>query len=239
MEKDLSFWAVIPTYNEAENIPLLLIEIEKARPGITILVVDDNSPDKTGEVVEKIAQDWPYGRLKILHRPQKAGLGSAYCEGFEFALKNGADFVIQMDADHSHDPRYIPDMVNKIHDFDVVIGSRYLQGINVVGWDFRRLVLSKLANFYVRAITGLPLSDATAGYKCLRKEVLETIGINNIHSNGYAFQFEVNYRAYKKGFRLTEVPIIFIERRGGASKLGKKVFFEAFWRVFWLRMFVR
>ena len=239
MDKEASFWVVVPTYNEAGNIQKLLSEIEKARPGLNILIVDDNSPDKTGEVADALAREWPEGRLRVLHRPQKAGLGTAYCAGFDFALKHGADFVIQMDADLSHDPRYLPDLIAKIADCDIAVGSRYVQGISVVGWDFRRLILSKLANFYVRVLTGLPVADGTAGYKCIRRSVIEAIGIHNIHSNGYAFQVEVLYRAYKKGLKISEVPIIFVERLGGTSKMGKKVIFEALWRVPWLRLSIR
>lgn len=239
MDKEASFWVVVPTYNEAGNIQILLSEIEKARPGLNILIVDDNSPDNTGEVADALAREWPEGRLRVLHRPHKAGLGTAYCAGFDFALKHGADFVIQMDADLSHDPRYLPDLVAKIADCDIAVGSRYVQGISVVGWDFRRLLLSKLANFYVRVLTGLPVADGTAGYKCIRRSVIEAIGIHNIHSNGYAFQVEVLYRAYKKGFRISEVPIIFVERLGGTSKMGKKIIFEALWRVPWLRLSIR
>ena len=235
MTKESSFWVVLPTYNEVGNIHALLSEIEKAYPGLSILIVDDNSPDKTGEVAETIAKDWPNGRLKVLHRPGKAGLGSAYREGFDYALKHGADFIIQMDADFSHDPRFLADLIHKMGTCDVAIGSRYIQGISIVGWDFRRLLLSKLANFYVRIVTGLPVSDATSGFKCICRKVLESIGICNIHSNGYAFQVETIYRAYKKGFTIAEVHIIFTERRGGSSKMGKKVIFEALWRVPWLR----
>jgi dolichol-phosphate mannosyltransferase len=236
MTKESSFWVVLPTYNEVENIQALLSEIEEAYPGLSILIVDDNSPDKTGEVAETIAKDWPNGRLKVLHRPVKAGLGSAYREGFTYALKHGADFIIQMDADFSHDPRFLADLIHKMGTCDAVIGSRYTQGISVVGWDFRRLLLSKLANFYVRIVTGLPVSDCTSGFRCIRREVIESIGIHNIHSNGYAFQVETIYRAYKKGFTIAEIHIIFTERRGGSSKMGKKVIFEALWRVPWLRL---
>ena len=224
---------VVPTYNERENIEELIEKTLSTSPDIDILIVDDNSPDGTGEIAEKIAKENP--RVKVLHRPGKMGLGSAYVEGFKWALKRGYDFIMEMDADFSHNPEDIPRFIEKIKEYDLVIGSRYTDGVSVVNWPISRLLLSYFANIYARTVTGVPIMDLTGGFKCFRREVLESINLDTIMSDGYAFQIEMNYRAYKKGFRITEIPIIFIERRAGSSKMSKKIVWEAFWLVWKLR----
>jgi len=224
---------VVPTYNERENIEELIEKTLSTSPDIDILIVDDNSPDGTGEIAEKIAKENP--RVKVLHRPGKMGLGSAYVEGFKWALKKGYDFIMEMDADFSHNPEDIPRFIEKIKEYDLVIGSRYTDGVSVVNWPISRLLLSYFANIYARTVTGVPIMDLTGGFKCFRREVLESINLDTIMSDGYAFQIEMNYRAYKKGFRITEIPIIFIERRAGSSKMSKKIVWEAFWLVWKLR----
>ncbi|MCD6382655.1 MAG: polyprenol monophosphomannose synthase [Candidatus Hydrothermae bacterium] len=224
---------VVPTYNERENIEELIEKTLSTSPDIDILIVDDNSPDGTGEIAEKIAKENP--RVKVLHRPGKMGLGSAYVEGFKWALEKGYDFIMEMDADFSHNPEDIPRFIEKIKEYDLVIGSRYTDGVSVVNWPISRLLLSYFANIYARTVTGVPIMDLTGGFKCFRREVLESINLDTIMSDGYAFQIEMNYRAYKKGFRITEIPIIFIERRAGSSKMSKKIVWEAFWLVWKLR----
>ncbi len=224
---------VVPTYNEKENIEELIEKTLSTSPDIDILIVDDNSPDGTGEIAEKIAKENP--RVKVLHRPGKMGLGSAYVEGFKWALEKGYDFIMEMDADFSHNPEDIPRFIEKIKEYDLVIGSRYTDGVSVVNWPISRLLLSYFANIYARTVTGVPIMDLTGGFKCFRREVLESINLDTIMSDGYAFQIEMNYRAYKKGFRITEIPIIFIERRAGSSKMSKKIVWEAFWLVWKLR----
>ena len=224
---------VVPTYNERENIEELIEKTLNTSPDIDILIVDDNSPDGTGEIAEKIAKENP--RVKVLHRPGKMGLGSAYVEGFKWALEKGYDFIMEMDADFSHNPEDIPRFIEKIKEYDLVIGSRYTDGVSVVNWPISRLLLSYFANIYARTVTGVPIMDLTGGFKCFRRKVLESINLDTIMSDGYAFQIEMNYRAYKKGFKITEIPIIFIERRAGSSKMSKKIVWEAFWLVWKLR----
>ncbi len=223
---------VVPTYNEKENIEILVPAILKIRASLEVVIVDDNSPDGTGEIAKKMSAH--NKRIHVINRKGKLGLGTAYIEGFKYALEHNYDCVFTMDADLSHDPKYIPDFLEKIKDFDVVLSSRYMHGISVVNWDFRRLLLSTGANAYLRKITGLGLSDLTGGYRCFRRQVLENINLDAIHSNGYAFIVETTYRAWKKGFRIGEVPIIFIDRNAGTSKLSKKDMLEAFiipWRL--------
>ena len=224
---------IIPTYNELENIQILLPKLLTLDPKIRILVVDDCSPDGTGDWVDKIASENP--RISILHRSEKLGLGSAYVAGFKFALQQDVDYIFEMDADLSHDPAMIPVFMEEINFCDVVLGSRYVKGINVVNWPLSRLLLSYLANIYTRLITGMPIKDATGGYKCFRRQVLENIDLNNIRSDGYAFQIEMNFRCWQKGFRLSEIPITFVDRRSGTSKLSKGLINEAIWIAWWLR----
>jgi dolichol-phosphate mannosyltransferase len=225
-------YIVIPTYNERENIENLVIDILNLKLGIHIIIVDDNSPDGTGEIADKLAQKFP--EVKVIHRERKSGLGTAYVKGFKTALENGADVIFEMDADYSHDPKYIPEFLKAIEKYDVVIGSRYTNGISIVNWPIQRLFISLLANFYVRFLLGIPIKDCTSGFKCFRKEVLDSVNLSKIKSNGYAFQIEMNYLAYKKGFKIKEIPIIFVDRRTGTSKMSRKVVIEAIiivWRL--------
>jgi len=225
---------IIPTYNERENIEDIIKAILTTSSEVDILVVDDNSPDGTGQIVEKISQENP--RVKMIKRKEKLGLGSAYVTGFKFALKEGYEYVMEMDADFSHDPKEIPRFLELIKHNDLVIGSRYTNGISVVNWPISRLLLSYFANIFARFVTGVPIKDLTGGFKCFRREVLESIDLDRIMSDGYAFQIEMNYHAWRKGFRIVEVPIIFIERRAGKSKMSKKIVWEAFWLVWKLRL---
>jgi dolichol-phosphate mannosyltransferase len=233
----LKAMAVIPTYNEAENITAILRAVRSLPYGIEVTVVDDSSPDGTGGIVERMAAEDP--GIHILHREGKLGLGTAYVAGFKYALRQGADVVIEMDADFSHDPNSLPDFLNKIREADLVVGSRYRNGVRVMNWSFKRLLLSKMATIYVNFITGMSgdlISDATAGFKCYRRSVLEAIDLDRIHSNGYAFQIEMKYRAYRKGFRIAEIPITFNDRHVGLSKMNNRIIFEALWIVWRLRL---
>ena len=225
---------VIPTYNERDNIEKLVEAILAQGEGVEVLVVDDNSPDGTGELVDKMASGNPH--IHALHRAGKLGLGSAYREGFRFALDNGAEYIVEMDADFSHDPAMLPVFFEKMKDYDLVIGSRYLNGVSVVNWPIRRLILSYFASVYTRFITGLKISDCTGGFKCFRREVLEAINLDKIKSDGYSFQIEMNYRCVEKGFRVGEIPIIFIDRRAGLSKMSKKIVREAVVMVWKLKI---
>jgi len=225
---------IIPTYNESENIEELTHRIFDLGLDLEILVVDDNSPDGTGEIAKRLAAE--DRRIHVLHREGKLGLGSAYVEGFKYALSNGYDLVFEMDADLSHDPSYIPDFLNKISEYDVVLGSRYLTGVNVVNWPLKRLLLSYYANRFARLVTRLPVRDSTGGFKCFRREVLESIDLDKISSEGYAFQIEMSFLAWKKGFRICEIPIIFYDRRRGRSKLSSKDAREAAWMIWKLRL---
>ena len=225
---------IIPTYNERENIKKLIPAIKKVSRAYHILIVDDNSTDGTGlEVKRFIRKD---KTIKLISRSKKSGLGTAYVNGFKYALKEKYDLIFEMDADFSHDPKYIPDFLREIKNYDLVIGSRYLNGVSVVNWPISRLILSQFANFYARFITGLPLTDCTSGYKCYRRKVIEDIDLNKIHSDGYAFQIEMHYKAWKKGFKIKEIPIIFVDRHSGTSKMSRKVMLEAAIVVWKLRM---
>ncbi|MCE5299675.1 MAG: polyprenol monophosphomannose synthase [Spirochaetia bacterium] len=215
---------VIPTYNEKQNIQKLIPRIKKAMPGVHVLVVDDGSPDGTAKAVKAMAKS---GGIKVIERPGKMGLGTAYVDGFKYAVAHGYDYIFEMDADLSHNPKYLPDFMKEAKSNDLVIGSRYINGVSVVNWPIRRLILSKFANFYARFITGLPLTDCTSGFKCYRRKVLEAINLDDIHSDGYAFQIEMHYKALKRGFKLKEIPIIFVDRHAGSSKMSKRVMTEA------------
>jgi dolichol-phosphate mannosyltransferase len=235
MEKVL---VVIPTFNEADNIQKIIGDVLSVESLLDVLVVDDASPDGTGSIVKQMmtAND----RIRLIEREGKKGLGTAYVAGFKYALANGYSYVFEMDADFSHNPQEIPNFLKKIIDNDLVIGSRYLTGVTVVNWPLRRLILSYGANLYTRIITGMPIKDATGGFKCFRRLVLESIDLESIHSNGYAFQIEMNFKAWKKGFRMTEIPIIFEDRRVGFSKMSKKIVFEAIimvWKLKWHSLF--
>ncbi|MHB8338523.1 MAG: polyprenol monophosphomannose synthase [Ignavibacteriaceae bacterium] len=232
MEKSL---IIIPTYNELENIQKMIPEIFGLyENNLDILVIDDNSPDGTGSFVEELSKN--NNRVKIIRREKKSGLGTAYVEGFKFALKNNYDFIFEMDADFSHDPKEIRNFLKAIKDYDLVLGSRYASGISVVNWPMRRLILSYLANLYTRIITGLPVKDATGGFKCFRRQVLESINFDKVKSNGYAFQIEITFKAWKNGFTVLEIPIIFIDRTTGTSKMSKKIVHEAIFMVWKLRL---
>jgi dolichol-phosphate mannosyltransferase len=225
---------VVPTYNERDNIERLVADILTQDEGIEVLVVDDDSPDGTGEIVDRMAAGNP--RLHALHRPGKLGLGSAYCDGFRLALDKGAEYIVEMDADFSHDPAMLPVFFERMKDFDLVIGSRYLNGISVVNWPLRRLMLSYFANVYTRFITGLKIFDCTGGFKCFRRAVLESIDLSRIKSDGYSFQIEMNYRCVENGFRIGEIPIIFVDRHAGSSKMSRKIVREAVFIVWKLKI---
>jgi dolichol-phosphate mannosyltransferase len=230
-----NIFVVLPTYNERENVQLLLPIILKKGPNVKVLVVDDNSPDGTAEAVADKARE--LGRVFLLRRDGKKGLGTAYVEGFKWVLANSdANLIFEMDADFSHNPDRIPDFIRKIQEGnDLVIGSRYLKGVSVVNWPIRRLILSYAASKYAGFVTGIPLNDQTSGYKCFRREVLEAMDLDRIVSDGYAFQIEVNYLTHKAGFRLAETPIIFEERRAGSSKISRQIVHEAMWVVWRLK----
>ncbi len=220
---------VIPTYNEAKNIVLLIETILDIVPDFYITIVDDNSPDGTGQIADELAQK--YSGVHVIHRPGKQGLGTAYVAGFRYALEAGAGYIFEMDADFSHDPHRLPDFLEAVKDYDLVLGSRYLNGVRVQGWRFRRLLLSKFANIYASYIMVLPVWDFTGGFRCYRREVLENIDLNTICSDGYAFQIEMLYYALKSGFHVTEIPFLFKEREHGDSKISRHVVREAFWLV--------
>jgi len=225
---------IVPTYNERFNIARMVPAILAQDPSLEVLVVDDGSPDGTGAIVDAIAAN--NGRVHVIHRAGKLGLGTAYIAGFRWALERKYDLVFEMDADFSHNPDRLPEFLAAIKDSDVVLGSRYQDGhVNVVNWPMSRLFLSYGANIYARAVTGLPIFDTTGGFKCFRRNVLESIDLNSVKSNGYAFQIEMSYRAWKAGFRLFEIPIIFVDRTEGVSKMSKKIVREAIWMVWRLR----
>jgi dolichol-phosphate mannosyltransferase len=225
---------IIPTYNELENIERIVREVKTINGTLDILIVDDNSPDGTGQRVKELAAELT--GLHLIEREGKLGLGTAYVAGFKFALENGYDYIFEMDADYSHDPKEIPNFLAAIEEADVVIGSRYIKGVNVVNWPLSRLLLSYFANRYTRFVTGLPLCDSTGGYKCFRREVLAAIDLDQVRSGGYSFQIEMNFKAWTKNFRLKEIPIIFIDRAVGKSKMSKKIVREAVTMVWKLKL---
>jgi dolichol-phosphate mannosyltransferase len=226
---------VIPTYNEKNNIPRLIAEIfDLEMDGLHIVVVDDNSPDGTGKIVEEMKKEKE--NLHIIHRKKKMGLGTAYLAGFRHALDRGAQFIFEMDADFSHDPKMIPVFLEEIKKTDLVVGSRYKNGIRIINWPLRRLMLSILASKYVRLVTGMKLTDSTSGFKCYRRHVLEKIDLGKVRSNGYSFQIEMKYKAHKKNFVIKEIPIIFVDRHAGTSKISRKIIFEALVIVWKLRL---
>jgi dolichol-phosphate mannosyltransferase len=225
---------VVPTYNERDNIGPLIAAVLAQGPEIEVLVVDDNSPDGTGQVVKSLRRSEP--RVHLLPRDGKYGLGSAYREGFARALDLGAEYVFEMDADFSHDPAMIPRFLQLMDRFDVVVGSRYLNGVSVVNWPLRRLMLSYGANVYTRVITGLRISDCTGGFKCFRAQVLRALDLSRVRSDGYAFQIEMNFRCVEAGFRVGELPIIFIDRHAGTSKMSRRIVREAVLMVWRLKI---
>jgi len=225
---------IIPTYNELDNIQKLIPQILGLHPEFNILIVDDGSPDGTGQFVKDLSQKDE--RVKILERGKKMGLGTAYVAGFRYMLANGYELAIQMDADFSHDPKELKNFIEAAKDNDLIIGSRYITGVNVVNWPLRRLLLSYFANIYSRVITGIPVKDCTGGFKCFHRAVLESINLDKIRSNGYSFQIEMNFKAWKNGFRLIEIPIIFVDRVFGHSKMSKSIVYEAVFMVWKLRI---
>jgi len=231
---------IIPTYNEKENISNIIHAIFKLQEQFDILVIDDNSPDGTANIVKQLMQEAPFtNHLFIMERTGKLGLGTAYIAGFKWALKHPMyEFIFEMDADFSHDPNDVPRLYEacKVDGFDLSIGSRYVSGVNVVNWPMERVLMSYFASKYVRFITGVPIHDTTAGFKCYRREVLQAINLDNIRFKGYAFQIEMKFTAYKLGFKITEVPVIFINRRLGTSKMSGSIFSEAMWGVIRLRV---
>jgi dolichol-phosphate mannosyltransferase len=226
---------VVPTYNELANLETLNDKLRQYAPDLHVLIVDDNSPDGTGKLADELAAREPE-RIFVLHRERKEGLGRAYVEGFKQVLEKDYELILHMDADLSHDPVHLPDFFARIQDQDLVVGSRYLKGISVVNWDLKRLAMSKLATNYVRFITRMPFTDATSGFNCWRREALEAISFQSAFSSGYVFLVELKYKAYRQGFRVSEVPIIFIERKSGNSKMDWAVIWEAFWGVLRLRL---
>jgi dolichol-phosphate mannosyltransferase len=225
---------VIPTYNEADNIGRIVPEVLATDPEISVLVVDDNSPDGTAAIVKSLPA---FGtRVKILERPGKAGLGAAYIAGFKWILANtDAEAIFEMDADFSHDPSALAEFLTEIKDHDVVLGSRYLHGITVVNWPLSRVILSVGANVYARIVTGMPIKDSTGGFKCFRREVLEALPLDEIKSDGYSFQIEMNYHCWKRNYRIKEIPIMFVDRQVGVSKMSRRIIIEAMWMVWALR----
>jgi len=226
------YLVILPTYNESMNLPQIVPAILDQDPRLEVLVVDDNSPDGTGELADQLAA--AFARVHVLHRAAKEGLGKAYLAGFGWGLEQGYDRLLEMDADFSHDPKFLPQMLAAADQSDLVIGSRYKSGVNVINWPMSRLLLSYGANIYVRWVTGLPLTDATGGFKCFRREVLAALPLDRVRSNGYAFQIEMSFRAWRKKFRLTEIPIVFTDRVEGSSKMSKAIVREAVWMVWWL-----
>lgn len=226
----MSTFIVIPTYNEADNLEPLVHRILVAYPEFRIVVVDDNSPDGTGIIADRLAEKNDH--IDVIHRPEKKGLGTAYVAGFKYAIEHGAELIFEMDADFSHDPIYLDVFLEAAQTADLVIGSRYINGVRVEGWRFRRLLLSKFANIFVSYIMVRPVWDFTAGFRCYRRCVLEAIDLGTIRSDGYAFQIEMTYHAFENGFRVREIPILFKERQHGASKISRRVIMEAFWMTF-------
>jgi dolichol-phosphate mannosyltransferase len=227
---------VMPTYNEANNLRSIIPKVLAQDGRLEVLIIDDASPDGTGEVADGLAAGCE--RVHVIHRKGKLGLGTAYLLGFTWGIERGFGYVFEMDSDHSHDPAYLPEMLAAVEGggCDLAIGSRYVQGVNVINWPMSRLLLSYYANKYARWVTGLPLRDATSGFKCFRRAVLEAIEFSKVGSTGYAFQIEMDFRAWKKGFTLCEVPIIFTDREEGQSKMSGAIVREAVWRVWALRL---
>ncbi len=225
---------IIPTYNEKGNIERLIEEIRKLNRDFHVLIIDDNSPDSTGKIADELAER--HTGVSVIHRPGKLGLGTAYVTGFKYAIENDYELVFTMDADFSHQPKYLIELLEKAKECDLVIGSRYIEDGRIKNWPLHRLILSRGANIYVRMVTGLPVSDSTGGFNCYRKKVLKKIDLDKVISDGYAFQIEMKYRLWKKGFSIKEVPITFIDRTRGTSKISKKIIFQAFFLVWKLRL---
>ena len=225
---------ISPTYNERKNVQSLIELILGKNSNFHLLIVDDNSPDGTADKVKELQADYP--NLHLEERPGKAGLGTAYIFGFKWALEHEYNRIVQMDADLSHNPNDVPRLVKLLDDYDLIVGSRYVEGVSVVNWPIRRLILSYGANFYSRIITGMPIKDSTGGFKAWRRKVLTEIDLNAVRSQGYSFQIEMNFRTWCKGFKIKEVPIIFIDRTIGESKMSKNIVYEAIFMVWMLRI---
>jgi dolichol-phosphate mannosyltransferase len=234
MSRELRGLVIIPTYNERENLPRLLPMVLAQDPRLEVLIVDDASPDGTGAVANELAAE--DARIHVLHRAGKLGLGTAYLAGFKYGIEHGYDWMFEFDADFSHDPAHLPEFIKALADHDIVLGARYLEGrVTVINWPIARLLLSYFANVYARFVTGLPVWDATSGFKGFRREALTGISLDRVESEGYAFQIEVSFRAWRKGFRIGEIPIVFADRTLGESKMSKKIIWEAVWKVWKLR----
>jgi len=226
---------ITPTYDERENLTRLVPSILQRDKRLDVLIVDDASPDGTGALADSMAADDP--RVHVLHRPSKMGLGTAYIEGFRWGIARGYDWLFEMDADFSHDPAHLPQFIEALQYADVVLGSRYLEGrVTVVNWPITRLLLSYFANVYARVVTGVPVADSTSGFKAFRRKVLEAIPLERVESEGYSFQIEMTMRAWKKGFEITEIPIVFVDRTSGHSKMSRRIIREAIWKVWKLRL---
>jgi dolichol-phosphate mannosyltransferase len=227
---------IVPTYNEADNVRELVPAVLSQGSEFELLFVDDNSTDGTGSLIDEMMADEP--RLHCLHRPRKMGLGTAYVDGFRYGLREGYDFIFEMDADFSHDPNALPGFIQAAGESgaDLVLGSRYLNGVTVVNWPLSRLILSYGANVYTKLITWMPVKDATGGFKCFRRRVLEGLDLDKVHSDGYGFQIEMSFKAWRKGFKLKEIPITFTDRRVGVSKMNRRIIWEAMWLVWRLRL---
>ncbi len=232
---DSRILVIIPTYDEADNLPRIVPRVLEQDERIDVLVVDDASPDGTGEIADEMAAANP--RIFVFHRPEKSGLGRAYLDGFRYGLEQGYDILFEMDADFSHPPEALPTLISKLDDADVVIGSRYVDGrVTVSNWPMSRLLISYFGSRYARVITGMPVRDGTGGFNGWKRSVLEGVKLERVQSNGYAFQIELKFRAWRAGFKLVESPILFTERDTGESKMSKKIVREAIWRVWWLRI---
>ncbi|HIA94114.1 MAG TPA: polyprenol monophosphomannose synthase [Candidatus Marinimicrobia bacterium] len=225
---------ISPTYNEGKNIESLVDQVLGPNPDYHLLIVDDNSPDGTAAIVKELQQTYPNLSLEV--RPGKAGLGTAYLFGFKWALERGYEAIVQIDADLSHDPKDVPRLVSELQNYDLIIGSRYVEGVSVVNWPIRRLILSYGANMYSRTVTGMPINDGTGGFKAWRGSLLRKIELNKVKSQGYSFQIEMNFRAWRQNARIKEEPIIFVDRTIGESKMSKAIMYEAIWMVWRLRI---
>ena len=223
---------LLPTYNEKDNIEKISRQVIAVDPRIEVLIVDDNSPDGTGQIADRLAAENP--RIKVLHRTGKQGLGRAYIAGFHYSIEKKYDYIFEMDADFSHQPKYLADHLKNIQTCDISLGSRYIKGGGIENWPKMRWAISYYANVYSRVVTGLPVRDATGGFKCFRRRVLESLDLDNIRSNGYSFQIEVSFRAWLHGFKIQETPIVFVEREAGHSKFSKKIIYEAVFMVLYL-----
>ena len=237
-EGQMNFLICIPTYNERENIEKIISAVLDQGDDFEVLIIDDNSPDGTAEIVENLKRN--NTKIHLIKRPGKMGLGTAYIDAFNFGLTlPQIGYLMEMDADFSHDPKYLQDFRETIKDADLVIGSRYINGISIVNWPISRLLLSYFASIYVRVITGMPVKDPTSGFKCFRREVLEWLDLSKIRSNGYGFQIEMDFYVWRGGFKIKEIPILFIDRRAGTSKMNKKIVYEAIfgvWKLFFKKI---